>query len=131
MRETIHRIFSAQAAGEAPSPPDLGSLNRALPRALSKLRVEIDPSGCCWIWAPREDALDSPLWPVLRSAADLLTSADAERVRECASETCRWLFLDRSRPGNRRWCDMKTCGNRAKARRHYRRRKTRAASGVD
>lgn len=68
------------------------------------------------------------LWPVARSAAELLTSPDAQRVRECALRSCSWLFVDRSRNRRRRWCDMKTCGNRAKARRHYRRKqKSRAA----
>lgn len=59
------------------------------------------------------------LAPVVRAAAELLTSADAARVRECDLETCSWLFLDRSKNGTRRWCDMSVCGNRAKARRHY------------
>ncbi|HXO42658.1 MAG TPA: CGNR zinc finger domain-containing protein, partial [Thermoanaerobaculia bacterium] len=55
------------------------------------------------------------------SAAELLTSDKWRRVRECAGSDCTWLFLDRSRNRSRRWCAMQTCGNRAKARRHYRR----------
>ena len=49
------------------------------------------------------------------------------RVKECDNETCRWLFVDMSKNRSRRWCDMKDCGNRAKARRHYRR--TRRSEG--
>ncbi len=69
------------------------------------------------------DALMRPLWPVALSAAELLTSPDLTRVRECAgrAEGCGWLFLDSSRGSGRRWCTMEVCGNRAKARRHYRR----------
>jgi predicted RNA-binding Zn ribbon-like protein len=52
------------------------------------------------------------------SAADLLTRAD-RRVRRCANEACLWLFIDESKAGTRRWCDMSSCGNRAKSRRHY------------
>jgi predicted RNA-binding Zn ribbon-like protein len=59
------------------------------------------------------------LWPVIRSAADLVTSPDISQIRECGAPDCNWLFLDRSRSGRRRWCDMSTCGNRAKARRYY------------
>jgi predicted RNA-binding Zn ribbon-like protein len=68
--------------------------------------------------------MDQMLWPVARSAAELLTSERAGRVRECASETCSWLFLDGSRNGRRKWCDMASCGNRAKARRYYARHRT-------
>jgi predicted RNA-binding Zn ribbon-like protein len=68
--------------------------------------------------------LERPLWPILRSAADLLTSPEVHAVKECGSDRCSWLFVDRSRTHRRRWCDMKSCGNRAKARRHY--QKTRA-----
>jgi len=47
-------------------------------------------------------------------------------VRICeatATDGCGWLFLDETRNRSRRWCSMKDCGNRAKARRHYRRRR--------
>lgn len=65
----------------------------------------------------------------LLSAAELLTSPLGSRVRECDSETCEWLFLDLSHGRTRRWCDMQTCGNRAKAKR-YHTRKT-AGAGHD
>jgi predicted RNA-binding Zn ribbon-like protein len=63
------------------------------------------------------------LAPILRSTAELLTSPALARVRECDSDTCWWLFLDGSKSGTRRWCDMKVCGNREKARRHHKRHK--------
>jgi predicted RNA-binding Zn ribbon-like protein len=55
------------------------------------------------------------------SAADLLTTPSVERVRQCPG--CGWLFLDESRNHSRTWCDMRICGNRAKAQRHYERQK--------
>lgn len=55
------------------------------------------------------------------SALSLLSGDAVRRVRACPN--CDWLFLDRSRNGSRTWCDMSVCGNRAKARRHYRRRR--------
>ena len=61
------------------------------------------------------------LAPVLWSAGDLLAGPRLDRVRRCANPECGWLFLDDSRAGKRRWCSMTSCGNRAKARRHYHR----------
>jgi len=63
------------------------------------------------------------LWPIARSAADLLASDHLKFVRACESKTCQWLFLDMSRNHRRRWCKMNLCGNRAKARRFYARQK--------
>jgi predicted RNA-binding Zn ribbon-like protein len=45
------------------------------------------------------------------------------RLRACANEECRLFLLDRSKPNTARWCSMKACGNRLKARRHYERRR--------
>ena len=124
LREALYRIFSAAAARRAPPAADLERLNAALPEALSRLRIERRGARFAWAWhapdAPPEP-LGAPLWPALRSAAELLTSDEWRRVRECAGSDCTWLFLDRSRNRSRRWCAMQTCGNRAKARRHYRR----------
>ena len=112
LREVIYRVFST----DAPSPPDLEALAGAASEAASERRLERTPAGYEWVW-PESDALGRLLWPIALSAAELLTSEDRERVKECAADRCNWLFLDRSRNRSRRWCDMKDCGNRAKARR--------------
>ena len=121
VREAIYRIFSAIAADRRPETADLDLLNDALAEALSRLRVEPRAEGFAWSWADAGGALGRVLWPVARSAAELLVSGELSRVRECAGEGCGWLFVDVSRNRLRRWCDMKSCGNRAKARRHYER----------
>lgn len=64
-----------------------------------------------------------PLWPIARSAAELLASDQLAFVRACASEKCQWFFLDTSKNHRRRWCEMTRCGNRAKARAFYERKK--------
>lgn len=69
-------------------------------------------------------SLESILWPIALAAAELLTSRQLRFIRACLSPTCQWLFLDTSKNHRRRWCDMKSCGNRAKARRFYKRQKT-------
>jgi predicted RNA-binding Zn ribbon-like protein len=126
LRETLFRIFGGLAAGERPTAKDVRILNVELANALPHLEICEEPDCFDWSWSGPSDALDRPLWPVVRSAADLLTSNEVPVIRECASETCSWLFVDRSRTRRRRWCDMSTCGNRAKAKRHYERKKARA-----
>ncbi|MCL6613391.1 MAG: CGNR zinc finger domain-containing protein [Firmicutes bacterium] len=88
----------------------------------------MDDGGFAWKWGGEGKALDRMLWPVVRSAAELLISGDRERVRECAAEGCGWLFLDASRNTRRKWCAMTSCGNRAKARRYYERKRKRSRS---
>jgi len=112
------RVLSGAACGRPSSPEDLAVVNRELSLALPRLRVEPGPSGLGWSWHADDSDLDSFLWPVARSAAELLVSEDLARVKVCDSDTCTWLFLDTSKNRRRRWCDMKVCGNRAKARRH-------------
>jgi predicted RNA-binding Zn ribbon-like protein len=117
MREAIFAIFSRRAAAA------LDDLRRALPRVYGRpvLRSRRDYE---LAWEDDPEALDRMLGPVVRSAVDLLTSKELERVRVCAADDCDWLFLDESRSRSRQWCDMSACGNRAKARRFYRRKRS-------
>ena len=75
------------------------------------------PWEASWQWGRFATHLELPLWAVAKSAMSLLTSPDVRHVHACKSDTCRWVFLDTSKNHSRRWCDMKTCGNRMKARR--------------
>ncbi len=119
LREALYGIFSALAAKRIPPEAEMATLNRALRESTEKLRLAPQGGGFAWQWAGGEQALDQVLWPVARSAAELLTSEERAKVRGCASDICGWLFVDRSRNGLRRWCDMKVCGNRNKVRRFY------------
>jgi predicted RNA-binding Zn ribbon-like protein len=123
LREAVRAIFSALAAGHEPPPPALDGLNGALRSALAGLRLARTGRGLEWAWpaATDDETLERLVWPFACAAADLLTAGEVGRVRACADADCRWLFLDRSRNRSRRWCSMSDCGNRAKARRHYRR----------
>jgi predicted RNA-binding Zn ribbon-like protein len=123
LRECLYRIFQATAAGRAPARTDLDALNDALRQAMAHARVE--PRGGDYVWAFADDdqPVDGFLRPVVRAAADLLVSPVRVSVRECASDRCSWLFVDRSPTQRRRWCSMKTCGNRDKVRRFYERQR--------
>jgi predicted RNA-binding Zn ribbon-like protein len=126
LRETLFRLFSAVADGKQAEAADVESLNRSLSDALSRLRLKPDREGYRWDWKESGDAeLERLLWPVIRSAGELLTSEQLTLLRQCPGEGCAWLFLDTSRNKSRRWCSMEVCGNRSKARRHY--QQTRAA----
>lgn len=116
-REAMFALFSALAGGRQPPAEALAALNAALPEAMAQLRLGPRGTGCQWSWAADEPSLDRVFWPAVRSAAMLATSDRCARIRECAAHDCSWLFLDRSRNGTRRWCDMTVCGNRVKARR--------------
>jgi predicted RNA-binding Zn ribbon-like protein len=118
LREVVYRVCSTAAAGKSPDDSDLEILNRFLSKV--PRRYLCHGGDCCeWEWAEDDSDLRRVMWPVLRSAGDLLTSAKAKRIRECEAPDCNWLFLDTSRGGRRKWCDMSVCGNRAKARRYY------------
>jgi predicted RNA-binding Zn ribbon-like protein len=116
-RAAIYRIFFAIAESREIPPADLDFFNRSWKKALGGLQVQKDRKSFQWNWVNMEGELGSILWPVLHSVAELLVSEKLDRIKDC--QGCGWLFLDTTRSGRRRWCDMSVCGNREKARRHY------------
>lgn len=105
--------------------PALTEINRVLSRAVGARRIEPRDDGTLVrSFIPSGDAFAQLIVPIVDSAADTLVSGELARVRRCASTTCARVFFDASRNGRRRWCDMRTCGNRAKATRHRKKRKT-------
>lgn len=129
LRALLYRIFSAIGSGAEPAPADLSEMNRWLPEANRHLRLVRVGGAWDWGWEEGADALDRVLWPVIRSAAELLTAPEVERVKLCDAHDCGWLFIDASRNRSRRWCDMAECGNRAKVERYRRRRRAERSSG--
>jgi predicted RNA-binding Zn ribbon-like protein len=125
LRETLYRIFKFAVEGRRPRVADLDTLSREL--QVARAHERLTHTGGTFRWT-REDAgaaLDCVLRPVAQSAADVLTSSDLSRLRQCGGEECGWMFLDTSRNRSRQWCDMKDCGNRAKVRR-FRKRQERS-----
>jgi len=123
LREAIYRVFSSIVAGQPAASKDLKLLGGFAIEAWQHRRLaQAAPGRYGWRWTAEDaDSFEQVLWPIALSAVDLLTSERLGAVRECAADDCAWLFLDESRNRSRRWCDMKVCGNRQKARLHYHR----------
>lgn len=125
LRAELKRLFH-QAASGRPSADASAALERRLASTLPRLGVaptSAQGSGggsLRWRWRGADERLDWPLWPVVWSAAKLLTSEESGQVRVCAGPGCGWVYVDRSRNGLRRWCEMRTCGTAAKSERRRR-----------
>jgi predicted RNA-binding Zn ribbon-like protein len=126
LRDDIDGVFTAIAAGQQVESDLLEKLNAEIAETMSHACIGQVGGEYTWGWNGFPDEMESLLWPIVRSVAELLVNHERlERVRECAGDTCGWLFVDTSKNHSRRWCDMRDCGNTAKARRHYeRKRKT-------
>lgn len=124
LRATVHRIFLAVATGRLPEPADLEHLQRAFTAAMSRATLVPAADRFAWGWQSGSPHLEQPLWPVVRSAIELLTDGDLQRIKVCENPYgCGWLFYDSSKNGSRRWCSMEGCGSQVKMRRQYARRR--------
>lgn len=122
LRSALRTLFRAHADGVAPGAEALHALDRVLAHGRTRTRLEASEGGLALEEVEVGEGPLSLLAPIARSAARLVTTAAPGRLRACAAEGCPRWFLDTSRGGRRRWCDMSTCGNRRKAARHRRAR---------
>ena len=132
LRELLHRAFRRVADGDPPARSDAEALEGVLAASGQRLTLTTGNGEMSWRWSGRGDSslTDVPtgdlptattvrlVGALARSAADLLTSGELERVKVCDAHDCGWFFVDVSRNKSRRWCDMAGCGNRDKARRY-------------
>jgi len=123
LRDAIRVAVEARVRGERVPPRSLYMLNRVLEASRSSARLVHDGARLTLIRLDSAPASLAALSPIALAAAMLLTEADCRRIRQCRSERCALWFLDTSKNGRRRWCSMATCGNRAKAARHYQKQK--------
>lgn len=120
LRESIARLFAGGRKGTNAS--DLATINRMLRETASPEQLLLSSDGGyrrSLSVEHKTDILRLPLYRIACSAADIATSATLDHIKSCANERCRWMFIDLSRTGRRRWCNMKTCGNRSKVRSFY------------
>jgi predicted RNA-binding Zn ribbon-like protein len=128
LRETLYRLFKSTVENWRPDPKDIERLNEELYIAREHQRLASAGNKLVWKWDESYQALDRVLWPLALSGAELLSSGDLSRLRQCCGDECGWLFLDTSRNRSRQWCEMRDCGNLAKVRR-FRQRQAEADRG--
>lgn len=116
LREALHLVFLAAAAGTTPPSDALERFAASLARAYRRARLVPIDGALTWAPAPA-DGLSWIGDDLARAAGRLAGSPRLARVRRCAADDCRWWFVDDTKNHSRRWCDMAICGNRAKLRR--------------
>src|SRR3954464_12423717 len=117
VRSALREVSLSLGAHVAPSPTALETINRAL-HARQVIELVPGPDGVTVDHRHVGDPIDDALARLADPLVTELTAGHPERIKSCASDTCDWIFYDSSRTSRRRWCDMATCGNRAKAARH-------------
>lgn len=125
VRDALREVAEAITQKRAPRASALNTVNRAL-HARQVIELVPAPDGVSVDHRHVGDPIDDALSRLADPLVTELTAGHPERIRVCASDTCQWIFYDASRTGRRRWCDMTTCGNRAKAARFRARAKQEA-----
>jgi len=122
-REMLFTIFQCIVNSKTPPAREQSLFNTWLSRSLRKSQVEFGNGTssvrASWNIAPED--LDKPIYPIIKSAYDLLLGGQLHRIKECG--TCGWLFLDKSKNRSRKWCNMDTCGSQQKSKNYYHRKK--------
>lgn len=123
LREALAETLYAVVDERPPPAAGLETLERYLRVADRHRALRWQPdagerTALVWCWRSNERKAELPVWAIALAARELMLSPDMKRLRACEVDTCRWLFLDTSRNHTRRWCKMKVCGNRVKARRY-------------
>lgn len=117
LREAAAKVLYAALEGDDPPPSSVKALERFFRVARESQHLFWAGDKLAWELAQSPALPELPLWMLSLSVAELMTSDEMHLLRECGNAECRWLFLDTSKNHTRRWCDMKICGNRMKARR--------------
>ncbi|HEY6051329.1 MAG TPA: CGNR zinc finger domain-containing protein, partial [Thermoanaerobaculia bacterium] len=129
-REALRSALDGVLDRREAAPETVRELNRWIADALAHRRLIPGGNGCLQLGWEDDGDLLAFLRPVAADAADVLAGGALEGglIRRCELDSCEWVFIDETRNRSRRWCSMKDCGNRAKARRHYERVKAKRVS---
>lgn len=130
LRDVLRSLVADIAEDGEPRPVHVGELNHILRHGLHYHQLRHEPGGSRYTMAQVGDRLDQARAAIANSFAHYLADGAADRLRICANDGCRWVFIDHSPTGRRRWCDMRTCGNQAKVARHRARRRSAAQEPV-
>jgi predicted RNA-binding Zn ribbon-like protein len=123
VRQLLYQFFAAIAAGNIALLPDerLDQFNTALSNALSHIRFVKNNIHLEQDWEEDNTDLLQPLWVVMKSAYDVLTGEEPQRIKECPA--CGWMFLDHTKNNKRRWCNPHSCGSIEKTKKYYQKKK--------
>ena len=127
VRAALRDVAHAVSHGRPAEADSLAEVNRAI-AARERIELVRSPDGVSVGHSHVGDPLDDALARLADPLVHEIGAGRADRIRVCANDTCRWVFFDESRGGQRRWCDMASCGNRAKAARHRARIKAKTAA---
>ncbi len=116
LRETLAALFSAATKGQRLPDAVLQKLTQWNQDAWRNRVLASRKDTAAWRWHARTNGADRLLFTIALDAAELLLSAERSRLRVCEGAGCGWFFVDRSKAGRRRWCNMEVCGNRVKVR---------------
>jgi len=130
LRDLIYAIGAAVAAKRAPEEKFVQQLTRMHGQCVSGARLVPLAGTFVWTWDPSKTPAEAILGPITLSALTLLTQSDLSRIKQCAGDSCGWLFFDTTKNKSRRWCEMEVCGNRAKQRRFHSRHRGEAAQAT-
>jgi len=123
LRETIHDVLAATIRNDPAPEKTLRRLEARWKHAVALARFTVTDHHTRLELNLESSRLDYISHELALRAVDLLRAFPGARTRICAGRKCGWLFIDRSKGGQRRWCDMATCGNAAKSKRHYERKR--------
>jgi predicted RNA-binding Zn ribbon-like protein len=118
LRDVLHATANDISSDGHPLPERVTELNHVLRHGLHYHQLRPEGGGTRYEITQVGDRLDQARAAIASSFAHFLADEAPDRLRVCANEGCRWVFVDRSPTGRRRWCDMRTCGNQAKVARH-------------
>lgn len=118
LRQVIRDIVERVSSGRRPTAGQVRAMNRVMREGIHYHELRTGADGISFAVGQVGDELDQARSAIAGSLAHYLADHPIDRLRVCANGGCRWVFVDRSPAGRRRWCDMRTCGNRAKVARH-------------
>lgn len=130
VRGAIRELLVASVEHRPPAERSLAEVNRALRFHYVTYLVPA-PDGVSLDHRHEGDPVEGALGRLAESVARELTQGRPERLRVCENPECRWIFVDTSHSGRRKWCDMRTCGNRVKVARHRQRRRERPPGSTE
>jgi predicted RNA-binding Zn ribbon-like protein len=122
LRKEARALADEVAATETVSEERIADMNELLALIEGSWRIMRTEDGHRAVYWPQPNLTDLLQWPILQSVMEFLTEKDRERLKPCRNHACIQYFYDISKNNTRRWCRMEVCGNREKARRHYRKK---------